>query len=70
MQTAPARHTQLEVQAACGEEQLQTRANEHNSPLSVLTALQSTAEGCRVPPQHQNHQTTCTSCSTKEAACP
>lgn len=66
MQTALAHQTQLEVKAAFKEEQLCTQTNEHNFPLSVLTVLQSTAEGCHVPVHHQKHQTTFTSYSKKE----
>lgn len=53
MQTALAHQTKPEVKAAFKEEQLCTRTNEYNFPLSVLIVLQSTAEGCHVPVHHQ-----------------
>lgn len=49
MQTALAHQTQLEAKAAFKEEQLRTRTNEHDFPLSGLIVLQNTAEGCHVP---------------------
>lgn len=56
MQTALAHQTQLEVKAACKEEQQCTRTNEHNFPLSISIGLQSAAWGCHVPVHHQKHQ--------------
>lgn len=70
MQTALAHQIQLEVKAAFKEEQLCTRTNEHNFPLSVLIILQSTPEGCHAPVHHQKYHTIFTSYSKRSCKSP